>query len=77
VDCLHVGLAKDYAEVIWNESYRVPRDTTGPDVCEYPMARNIIMLAATVATEVIIRYAVTKQKKGYVITLGDFKIEET
>ncbi|HEY9597846.1 MAG TPA: ThiF family adenylyltransferase, partial [Cyanophyceae cyanobacterium] len=22
--CLHVGLASDYAEVIWNDSYRVP-----------------------------------------------------
>lgn len=75
-DCLHVGLAKDYAEVIWNESYRVPDDTTAPDVCDYPMARNTIMLAVAVATEAVIRYAVKKEKHSYVITLGDFRVEE-
>ena len=34
--CLHVGLFADYAEVIWDENYRVPRDVPG-DVCEYPL----------------------------------------
>jgi len=75
-DCLHVGLAKDYAEVIWNERYRVPRDVVGLDVCEYPMARNTIILAVGVATETIVRYVATGRKHNYVITLGDFKIEE-
>jgi molybdopterin/thiamine biosynthesis adenylyltransferase len=75
-DCLHVGLAKDYAEVIWNERYRVPRDVVGLDVCEYPMARNTILLAVAVASEVIVRYVATGEKKNYVITLGDFKVEE-
>ena len=26
IPCLHVGLNADYAEVVWNEAYRVPRD---------------------------------------------------
>jgi molybdopterin/thiamine biosynthesis adenylyltransferase len=75
-DCLHVGLAKDYAEVVWNERYRVPKDVTGLDVCEYPMARNTILLAVSVASEVIVRYVATREKKSYTITLGDFKVEE-
>lgn len=74
-NCLHVGLAKDYAEVVWNEQYRVPRDVVGLDVCEYPMARNTILLAVAVASEVIVRFVSTGDKKGYEITLGDFKVE--
>jgi tRNA A37 threonylcarbamoyladenosine dehydratase len=31
IDCLHVGLSPDYAEVLWNEGYRVPND-----VAEHP-----------------------------------------
>jgi len=74
-DCLHVGLAKDYAEVVWNERYRVPRDVVAQDVCEYPMARNTILLAVAVASEVITRYVATGDKRDYAITLGDFKVE--
>lgn len=74
MECLHVGLAKDYAEVVWNEFYTVPKGGIGPDVCEYPMARNIIMLAVAVATEVLIRFVSKGEKENYDITLGDFKI---
>jgi molybdopterin-synthase adenylyltransferase len=53
--CLHVGLFADYAEVIWDESYRVPRDVGG-DVCDYPLARNLVLLAVAVASESLIRF---------------------
>jgi len=74
IDCLHVGLSQDYAEVIWNESYRVPGESSGPDVCEYPLARNTILMASTVASEVLVRFVATGVKESYEITLGDFKI---
>lgn len=74
VDCLHIGLSKDYAEVIWNDSYRVPNDTDNLDICEYPLARNIILLAVAVATEILIAYLEKKEKNNVVITLKDFKI---
>ena len=51
--CLHVGLASDYAEVIWNDIYRVP-SPVNDDVCDYPLARNLIMLAVAVACEVAV-----------------------
>jgi len=76
LDCLHIGLYKDYAEVIWNESYRVPKNTNALDVCEYPLARNIIMMAVAVGAEVLIKYLQTDEKRSYTITLGDFKISE-
>jgi molybdopterin/thiamine biosynthesis adenylyltransferase len=76
LDCLHVGLFKDYAEVIWNEFYTVPGEPKGLDVCEYPLARNVILLSVAVASETIIKYLNDGTKKNYFITLKDLKINE-
>ena len=75
-ECLHVGLYQDYAEIVWNEEYRVPNDSKALAVCEYPLARNIIMMAVAVASEAIMKYLSTGEKKSYTITLKDFKILE-
>jgi len=76
IDCLHVGLFQDYAEVLWNEGYRVPKATGALDVCEYPLARNVVLMAVAVATEAIISWINTGEKKGYYITLKDLKINQ-
>jgi len=76
IECLHIGLYQDYAEIIWNDSYTVPKDTVALDVCEYPLARNIILLAVAVASETLIKYIKTGTKKSYMITLKDLKISE-
>ena len=72
-ECLHVGLNGDYAEVMWNNVYKVPKGG-GKDICEYPLARNLILLAVSVATEVIIRFVAKGVQENYTITLGDFGI---
>jgi molybdopterin/thiamine biosynthesis adenylyltransferase len=71
--CLHVGLNADYAEIIWNETYRVPQDVAAPggDVCEYPLARNLIQFAVALASEAIIRFVLTGQRESYSFTLKD------
>jgi predicted ThiF/HesA family dinucleotide-utilizing enzyme len=74
IDCLHIGLFQDYAEIIWNEKYRVPDEVTNMDICEYPLARNIILLAVAIATEILITYVELGEKRNFVITLKDFKI---
>jgi molybdopterin/thiamine biosynthesis adenylyltransferase len=71
--CLHVGLNADYAEVFWDEGYRVPNDV-GADVCDYPMARNLVMLAVAVASEALIRFVLDGSKGGWSVTLRDFAI---
>jgi molybdopterin/thiamine biosynthesis adenylyltransferase len=71
--CLHVGLASDYAEVIWNDSYRVP-SPTNDDVCDYPLARNLVLLTVAVACEVIVKFVATEQQHSYTITLSDFAV---
>lgn len=74
--CLHVGLYEDYAEVVWDEKYRVPKDQAAGDVCDYPLARNIAMLACVVATEEILSFCLDAKPRfgSWSITLKDLAI---
>ncbi|MGK7928678.1 MAG: ThiF family adenylyltransferase [Spirulina sp.] len=74
LSCLHVGLSSDYAEVIWNERYRVP-SPTNDDICDYPLARNLVLLAVAVASEIIIKFVATGEQDNQTITLGDFAVK--
>ena len=73
VACLHVGLHADYAEVVWDERYRVPNDVAG-DVCDYPLARNVVLLAVAVASEAVVRFAADGRRESWSVTLGDFGV---
>jgi molybdopterin/thiamine biosynthesis adenylyltransferase len=73
VPCLHVGLAGEYAEILWNEGYRTP-SAAQDDVCDYALARNLVTLAVSVACEVIVAFATTGEQRAYTVTLGDFAI---
>ncbi|MEM7039842.1 MAG: ThiF family adenylyltransferase, partial [Bacteroidota bacterium] len=75
VPCLHVGMAGDYAEIIWNEIYRVP-SPANDDVCDYPLARNLVGMTTAIGCEVAIGFAVTGARKSYTLTLGDFAVRE-
>ena len=71
---LHAGLAAGYAEIIWNENYRVP-STAQDDVCDYPLARNLVMLAVAVTCETIVRFIASAEKQSLTMTLDDFAIK--
>lgn len=71
--CLHVGLFEDYCEVVWDDQYRVPNDVEG-DVCEYPLARNLAILSAVLASETLVRYVTEGKQQSLSATLGDFAI---
>jgi molybdopterin/thiamine biosynthesis adenylyltransferase len=75
IPCLHVGLAADYAEILWNEVYRVP-SSARDDFCDYPLARNLVMMTTAVAGEVVIAFAAQGEKRSYTLTLGDFAVRE-
>lgn len=72
---LHAGLFEDYGEVIWNEKYNVPKMTESLDICDYPLARNIVMLTTVVLTEEIIKWCIGKDKNSFSITLKDLRIK--
>ena len=71
--CLHAGLAADFAEVIWNDRYRVP-SPTHDDVCDYPLARNLVTLTVSVACEVLVDFVATGAQRSYTVTLADFAV---
>jgi molybdopterin/thiamine biosynthesis adenylyltransferase len=73
VPCLHVGLSADYAEAIWDENYRVPDDVAG-DVCDYPLARNLVLLTVAVASETLLRFALDGTRENWSMTLRDFAV---
>lgn len=72
--CLHVGLFADYGEVVWDEQYRVPADAAG-DVCDYPLARSLVLLTAAVACEVLARFLANGVRASWSITLRDFAVK--
>jgi len=71
--CLHVGLYADYGEVIWDKHYRVPQDVAG-DVCDYPLARNLVLLVVALASEVVLRFVLDSVRQNWSATLRDFAI---
>ncbi len=75
VPCLHCGVNEDYGQVTWSDVYKVPKDQEG-DVCDYPLARNIINLTVAVATEEILDFFLYKKPRhaSWSITLRDFAI---
>jgi molybdopterin-synthase adenylyltransferase len=73
IPCLHVGLFADYGEVIWDENYRVPQDVAG-DVCDYPLARNLVLLTVAVASEVVLRFVLEGARQDWSATLRDFAV---
>lgn len=73
IPCLHAGVNGDYGEVRWNEVYRVPSDA-GDDICDYPLARNLILLVTTVTAETIVRFIIKNERLNFSITLGDMQI---
>lgn len=73
LDCLHAGLAASYAEVIWNDRYRVP-SAAQDDICDYPLARNLVTLTVAVVCEAVTRYVANGARDSFTITLKDFAV---
>ncbi len=71
--CLHIGLFADYGEVLWDDGYRVPGDG-GQDVCDSPLARNLVLLTVAVAAETRVRFVLDGLRQNRSITLRDFAI---
>ncbi|MBU7586843.1 MAG: ThiF family adenylyltransferase [Nostoc sp. TH1S01] len=74
IPCIHAGLAADYAEIIWNDVYRVPSDVND-DVCDYPLARNLVMLTVAVTCEAIVSFIAIAQQHNFTITLKDLTVQ--
>ncbi len=74
LDCLHLGVNADYGEAKWNENYLVPADVAGVGACDYPLARNLLLLVVAVGSESLLRSLWRGEKQDWSVTLGDFQI---
>lgn len=73
--CLHVGLSPDgYAEVLWDEGYRVPPDVPG-DPCGAPLSRGLAMLAVMVAARALEAFFLGGARCSYTLTGEDLCIQ--
>lgn len=71
--CIHVGLHEDYAGIRWaSKEYHVAPSNV--DLCDYPLARNIVTLTVAVLSETILRYIKDGSRSSWAITLNDLKI---
>ena len=73
-ECLHIGLFEGYGEVVWDSQYRVPDDVLAEDTCDYPLARNLVLLTVGIATESLIRFVLDAVLESRSVTLGDFAV---
>ena len=74
VPCLHVGLFEDYCEVVWDEAYRVPHDATAGDVCDYALARNLVLLSVVIASEAVMNWVADGNRTSRSATLRDLAV---
>lgn len=72
-NCLHIGLAADYCEIVWDDKYVVPQDND-EDVCDYPLTRNMVLFAVAIASEQIIRKICGNKTKNLCMTINDLNI---
>lgn len=74
IACLHLGVNAEYGEVRWNDGYRVPRDVTTGNACDYPLARNLILFVVALGSEAVVRYVLENRQESYTFTLRDLAI---
>jgi hypothetical protein len=46
------------------------------DVCEYPLARNLVLPAVVVASETLVRYVLEGKRESRSATLADFAVRQ-
>lgn len=73
IPLLHGGLNGDYAEVVWDAAYTVPSGA-GEDVCDYPLARNLVTLTVSTLAESILSWLDSEEQQSWSLTLRDFAI---
>lgn len=73
--CIHAGVLVDFGEVVWNESYKLPSEANNElDACEYPLARNIVLVVVVLSSEIIIEYILSGKKRAAVVSLKNLAV---
>jgi molybdopterin/thiamine biosynthesis adenylyltransferase len=77
IPLIHGGMYDAFGECVWDNHYKVPKDGEG-DVCDYPLARNLIMIVVAIMAEEILDFFLENnpRHKNWSITLKDLTIKE-
>ena len=74
LDCLHLGVHTDYGAVEWNQGYRVPQDVLAPGACDYPLARNLLLVVIALGSEAALQFLADGSRNAYEFTLRDLTV---
>lgn len=75
VPCLHLGVLTDFGEAIWEEKYSIEEPKEKPvDACDYPLARNIVMMVVILGSEIILDYFLNNKKRSAIVTLKNLSV---
>ncbi len=79
IPCVHAGMSDDgFAEIKWNENYSIPKvEVKQDDICDYPLAANLVHLTSSILAEVVIQFVTTNNKMNREITLKDISVHKT
>lgn len=74
--CVHAGMSDSgFAEIKWNDNYKIPHvETKQNDICDYPLAANLVHLTVSVLAEVIVQFITAGDKISREITLKDIGV---
>lgn len=78
IPCVHAGMSDSgFAEVKWNSYYTIPRiETEQKDVCDYPLAANLVHLTVSLLSEIIVQFVSTGKQLNREITLKDISVHK-
>ena len=76
IGCVHAGMSDDgFSEIKWDSYYRVPEiEVEQDDVCEYPLAVNLVHFTVCLLVEVIVKYVDENKRVNIDFTLNDLKV---
>ena len=73
---VHAGMSDDgFAEIKWNDNYKIPvKDVEQKDVCDYPLAANLVQLTSAVLAEAVAQFVSDGETLNREITLKDLRV---
>lgn len=78
IPCVHAGMSDDgFSEIKWNENYSIPqKEVEQDDICDYPLAANLVHMTVAVLAESVIQFITTGKKLNRDITLKDIGVHK-
>lgn len=76
IACVHAGMSDDgFSEIKWDSCYKIPEvEVEQDDVCEYPLAVNLVHFTVCLLVETIVKYVDENKRINIDFTLNDLKV---